>query len=103
MSDYLIAPLARNDLIALWKYYALEVGDLALADRMRDEIFAAISLLVKTPGMGHFRNDLASEPVRFWRVRNHLIIYRTKNEPLEIVRVLLGARDVKELIGSLPP
>ena len=48
--------------------------------------------------MGHLRTDLAQEPLRFWPVYSYLIIYRPDAEPLEIVRVLHGARDVAQLL-----
>ncbi len=48
--------------------------------------------------MGHLRQDLADEPLRFWAVYSYLIIYREDSDPLEIVRVLHGARDVKSLL-----
>ncbi len=48
--------------------------------------------------MGHFRGDLVANPLRFWRVRDYLIIYRSEKKPLEIVRVLHGKRDVQALL-----
>ena len=48
--------------------------------------------------MGHLREDLAREPLRFWPVYSYLIIYRPDSRSLEIVRVLHGARDVKNLL-----
>jgi hypothetical protein len=49
--------------------------------------------------MGHYRGDLVAEPLRFWRVREYLIIYRSEKRPLEIVRVLHAKRDVRALPG----
>jgi plasmid stabilization system protein ParE len=74
------------------------VENVDLADRIRDEIFAAFESLAKTPGKGHYRSDLSTEPLRFWRVREYLIIYRSEKKPLEIVRVLHGKRDVQALL-----
>jgi antitoxin ParD1/3/4/toxin ParE1/3/4 len=47
--------------------------------------------------MGHLREDLADEALRFWRVYSYMIIYRPDSQPLEIVRVLHGARDTSTL------
>jgi plasmid stabilization system protein ParE len=74
------------------------VDDVDLADRIRDELFAAYRDLAKTPDLGHYRSDLVSEPLRFWRVREYLIIYRSEKRPLEIVRVLHAKRDVQALL-----
>jgi toxin ParE1/3/4 len=100
MSDFLIAPAARVELEEIWDYYALELQNPDAADGIRDEIFAAFHKLAKMPGMGHIRRDLATEPLRFSSVRCYLIIYRNEKRPIEIVRVLHGARDVQAILGA---
>ena len=98
MADFVLAPAARGDLVEIWDYYAITIDNVDVADRIRDELFAAFGELAKTPGIGHYRTDLVSEPLRFWRVRDYLIIYRCERQPLEIVRVLHGKRDVQALL-----
>jgi len=98
MSQFLLAPVAKSDLIEIWNYYAAEVGDPDLADRIRDEIFDGIRVVARKPDLGHLRRDLANEPLRFWRVRSHLIIYRSEARPIQIVRILHGARDVQAVL-----
>ena len=100
MIKFLLAPAAKSDILEIWNYYAAEVGDTALADRMRDEIFAGIRMAARKPDIGHFRRDLADEPLRFWRVRKYLIIYRSEAKPIQVVRVLHGARDVQAVLGD---
>ena len=100
MSHYLLAPAAQSDLKEIWNYSAVELQNPDAADRIRDELFDAMRLLAQTPGMGHFRSDLAREPLRFWHVRDYLIIYRSERQPIEIVRVLHGARDVRAVLDS---
>jgi toxin ParE1/3/4 len=100
MSSFIIAPVARSDLGEIWDYYAVELENPDAADRIRDEIFEAFHKLVKTPGMGHFRSDLAKEPLRFWLVRRYLILYRSEKRPIEIVRVLHGSRDVQAILDG---
>ena len=102
MSQFILAPAAKGDLAMIWDYYAREVGDLGLADRMRDEIFDGIRAVARTPGIGHLRKDLSSEPLRFWRVRHYLVIYRAETMPLQVVPVLHAARDVQAILGGEP-
>lgn len=97
MSDFILAPVARADLHEIWDYYASELQNVEVADRIRDELFAGFENLAQTPGMGHYRSDLVAEPLRFWRVRDYLIIYRSEKRPIEIVRVLHGKRDVQAI------
>jgi len=59
--------------------------------------FAHFSQLAESPRIGHKREDLTSREVLFWRVHSYLIVYRDSN-PLRIVRVLHGKRDVKKLL-----
>ena len=100
MSAYVVAPAAQDDLLVIWHYYAEEVSDPDLADRMLREIVAGFHAIAKTPGIGHLRNDLSPEPLRFWAVRKYLIIYRSDTTPIEIARVLHGARDVQAVLGE---
>ena len=98
MSRFILAPAAKSDIAEIWHYYAAEIGDPELADRLRDEIFDGIRSVARSPGMGHLRGDLADEPLRFWKVRNFLIIYRAEAKPLQVVRVLHGARDIQAIL-----
>jgi plasmid stabilization system protein ParE len=102
VSDFVLAPVARDDLHEIWDYYAAEIQSVEVADRIRDELFHAFAELVRTPAMGHYRSDLSAESLRFWRVRDYLIIYRSEKRPLEIVRVLHGKRDVQTLLKDEP-
>ena len=96
MKSFLLSPQAFQDIDEIWEFIAPD--NLDAADRVRDEIFEAFEKLAEMPGMGHLREDLAKEPLRFWPVYSYLIIYRPDSRPLEIVRVLHGARDVKNLL-----
>jgi len=100
MSKFILASAARLDLIEIWNYYADEVGDPDLADRMRGEIFEGIRTVAGKPNPGHLRRDLASESLRFWRVRNYLIIYRRQAAPIQVVRILHAARNVRAVLGE---
>ncbi len=44
--------------------------------------------------MGHVREDLTRHPVLFWPVDAYLIIYRAEPNPIEIVAVCQGSRDI---------
>lgn len=92
MSHFRISPQAQTDLDDLWFYVAQDNVD--AADRLLDEVHAAFLKISEMPGMGHRRDDLVNEPLRFWKVHSYLIIYRPETSPLEIVRVISGYRDI---------
>jgi toxin ParE1/3/4 len=96
MSLYVLAPAARSDLIEISDFIGRENPE--AAKRVLADLRSAMRGLAETPGMGHLRNDLADEPLRFWSVFSYLIIYRPKTKPLQIIRVLHGARDVKAIL-----
>jgi plasmid stabilization system protein ParE len=96
MSGYLLSPLAAQDLDDLWEFIAR--NNLDAADRILEEIYAAVQRLVRMPLIGHFRDDLADRSHRFWPVRDFLIIYHPETSPLEIVRILRGSRDIPSLL-----
>ena len=62
------------------------------------ELRAGVRLVAKNPALGHVREDLTDEPVRFWLVFSYLIVYDPSRKPVEIARVLHGKRDVEELL-----
>lgn len=97
MSEFLLSPAARLDLLDIWEYIARD--SVEAADRVIEKIHSEIRELARQPGLGHFRRDLADEPLRFWRVYAYLIIYRPETRPLEVVRVLSAYRNVKALLA----
>jgi antitoxin ParD1/3/4/toxin ParE1/3/4 len=71
----------------------------AATDRVLTGLRDAMRRIAASPGIGHLRDDLADEPLRFYSVWSYLIVYRL-TEPVEIVRVVHGARDVaRELLS----
>jgi plasmid stabilization system protein ParE len=69
-------------------------GALAVTTELR----IAFRFLAATPGAGHRREDLTAEPVRFWPVFAYLIVYDASAQPLGIVRILHGYRDLELLL-----
>lgn len=51
-------------------------------------------MLADSPTIGHTREDLTDELVRFWTVDHYYIIYRPDTSPLEVIAVISGYRDV---------
>jgi plasmid stabilization system protein ParE len=96
MSRFVLTPAARADLTEIFDYIAQDSPD--AAHRVLEELRAAMKKLARMPDMGHFRRDLASEPLRFWPVYSYLIIYRPEARPIQVVRVLHGARDVRRIL-----
>ncbi len=93
MRCFCLAALAEDDIFEIWEFIAAH--DLPAADRVEGDIFAACQRLADRPDLGHPRRDLTDKPVCFFCVRGtYLIVYDPATEPLQVLRVLHGARDV---------
>lgn len=108
MADYLIAPAARLDLLDIWDYFAVEVGNPDLADRCAALAQLTFAKLARTPGLGRpwqtHRLNLAD--LRQWRVDGFpklTVFYRDRAGVVEIARVIHGARDLEAALSSQPP
>jgi antitoxin ParD1/3/4/toxin ParE1/3/4 len=67
-----------------------------------DALEGAMLKLAQNPGIGHWREELIDKRHRFFLVYSYLIVYRHETTPLQIIRVLHTARDVRSMLGLLP-
>jgi len=98
---YVLAPQAALDLVQIWRHIK-EQSSLELADRVESVIRDKIVFVAKTPGVGHLRKDLTNEPVKFFPVYSYLIVYRPETNPLQIIAILHGRRDVERILKRRP-
>lgn len=95
MKRFVLTEQADADINEMWEYIA--ENNIDTADKIRDELYTAMQKLADMPGMGHTRLDLADEHHRFWVTSPYVIVYRGDTEPLQIIRVLHGARNIEVL------
>ena len=104
MRRYRLTPEAENDILQIWSYIA--EANVQAADRVEAAIHKACILLATSPFHGHPRSDLTALPLRFWtlpRYRSYTIVYDPETKPLQIVRILNGARNTAVILrGGLP-
>jgi plasmid stabilization system protein ParE len=99
MSKFVLHPEAYADLKEIWEYIAAD--NLDAADRVLDEIYEAITSLLRFPNMGHSRPDLTSQPLRFEIVRDYVIAYAANEKPLTVIAILHGHRNPRVLAAIL--
>lgn len=85
---------AEEDLIEIWIYIAQDNPE--AADRVLDDIKQRFHVLADNPLMGRLRPDIAPE-LRYFTAGKYLILYRTVQDGVQIVRVIHGARDLSHL------
>lgn len=96
MRRFRLTPAAREDLYEIHDFIAQDSP--TAAARVRDKLREAMARLAELPQLGHLRQDLADEPLRFWQVYSYLIIYRPDTKPVQVIRVLRASRDVRSLL-----
>lgn len=73
------------------------------ADRVEAAIYEACAFLADGPLRGKLREDLTQLPLRFWTVQafpNYIIVYDPTKNPLQIIRILSGARDILAILAG---
>ncbi len=100
MKLFVLTPSAEQDVSDIWDYIAND--SIAAADRVLDALEARMVKLSKSPGVGHWREELVDKRHRFSLVYSYLIVYRDETNPIQIVRVLHAARDLQSILGLSP-
>jgi plasmid stabilization system protein ParE len=96
MGRYVLTAEARADLAEIADF--IRQDSPGAARRVVESLREAMAKLADLPEMGHVREDLAPTPLRFWPIYSYLVIYRPESRPLQVVRILHGARDVRRLL-----
>lgn len=99
-SLFKLTAVAEDDLDEILDYVLRRSGP-RRADHVVERLLEACRLLGSSPNIGHRRVDLTSANVRFWPVWSYLIVYRAEARPIEIVRVLHGARRLESLLSGI--
>jgi antitoxin ParD1/3/4 len=100
MASYRFTPEATRDLLDIWDFIAQD--NIQAAEQVEAAVFRACEFLVDSPLAGRIRKDLTLLPLRFWPVQpytNYLIVYDQAQKPLQIIRILHGARDIPSLLA----
>ena len=97
MSRYIFGRCVEGDLREIRDHIARDSPD--SARRMMVRFVNAFRLLAKRPELGHPREDLLSDAIRFWPVGAYLIVYLAEKTPIEILAVVHGARDVPAVVN----
>ena len=96
MNSYILSPRAGQDLDDICEFIARDSPQ--AASRVLSAIEKAIQSIAQSPGVGHFREELADRQFRFFLVYSYLIVYRPETKPLQVVRILHGARDIQSIL-----
>lgn len=96
MARYSLTGPAKADVREIVAY--VRQRNTRAATRVRSELQATMRQLADFPGMGHTRPEVGDDTLRFWAVYSYLIVYWHPTKPLQVIRVLHGARDVENAL-----
>jgi plasmid stabilization system protein ParE len=89
---FVLTPDARRDLKEIFLDIAEDSAD--TAERLRCEFRAGLQLLGRSPGIGHFHDELLSRKYRFWNFYSYVVAYVWESAPIQVIAVVHGARDL---------
>jgi antitoxin ParD1/3/4 len=87
---------AQNDLFEIWQRVAED--SLELANRIEGEFYSLFSSLSRMPGQGHTRKELTARPVLFFPLYSFLVVYQPDVNPIRVMAVLRGKRNVRQIL-----
>lgn len=90
---------ARRDLLELIEFLAER--DPSVAEQTLVAMESSIRRLEQYPELGHRRSDLAADSeLRFFPVRGYMIVYRSRDSELDVLRILHGRRNARAELGE---
>lgn len=90
--SFVLTPAASRDIDGILEY-VLEHSGPNRAMHVHGKLYEALLKIGDQPKfLGHKRDDLADESLRVFKVFSYLIIFRPDTKPVQIIRVIHGAR-----------
>jgi plasmid stabilization system protein ParE len=95
---FLLTPQAKTDLREMLSDIAEDSPD--AAERPRSETHDAFLRLGKSPGIGHYHEELLDRRYRFWNFYSYVVCCVWEKTPIQIIAVVHGARDLAWFFAS---
>lgn len=97
MSNYILSPLAIQDLEDIYDYLASK--NLDAAENFVDNVEQKCQTLAQFPNMGKGYENLLPQ-LRGVPLSNYVIFYRQLQNGIEVVRILSGYRDFENIFSG---
>lgn len=96
MSRYLLTQTAEEELKEILLFIAERDG-MERAEHVLEHFVEAFETLASSPGIGHCKHHLTGDALRWWPVFRFLVLYDPEADPVIVLRVVHGARDLARL------
>lgn len=70
------------------------------AERLRSGFYQGLRRLGRSPGIGHFHEELLDRRYRFWNFYPYVICYVWQEKPIQIIAVVHGARHLAAFLAT---
>ena len=89
---FVLTPEAKRDLKEI--FLDISEDSLDTAERLRSEFYERLQNLGRSPGIGHYHEELLSRQYRFWNFYSYVVVYVWEARPVQVIAVVHGARDL---------
>ena len=89
---FVLTPEARNDIKEILLDIAEDSPD--TAERLRSEFYEGLQRLGRSPGIGHYHDELLSRKYRFWNFYSYVVAYVWETKLVQVISVVHGARNL---------
>jgi antitoxin ParD1/3/4/toxin ParE1/3/4 len=90
--SFFLTPEAKNDLREILLDIAEDNPD--AAERVRSEFYEGLNRLGQSAGIGHYHEELLDKRFRFWNFYSYVVCYVWESNPIQIIAIVHGARDL---------
>lgn len=97
-TKYVVTDSAKADIRQIIAYVRERSPQAAKTVRLK--LYSEFRRLGDFPHLGHSREDVTGQPLRFWSVYSYLIVYRPDRNPIQILHVLHGAQDLPRFFNQ---
>lgn len=94
---FVLTPTAKSDLRDILYDLAEDSPDAALV--LREKLYEGFSTLGRSPGIGHYHDELLSRKYRFWNLYPYVVVYAWEANPIQVVSVIHGVRDLATILA----
>ena len=89
---FLLTPTAKGDLRDI--LLDLSEDSTNAAHSLRERFYEGFLTLGRSPGIGHYHDELLGRNYRFWNLYPYVIVYAWETKPIRVISVVHGARDL---------
>ena len=99
--SFVLTPQARDDLQEILLVVAAHSP--GVAERLRLEFHRGPQHLGRSPGIGHYREELLDRRYRFWTFYSYVVVYAWKYKPIRVIAVIHSRRDLDAFFRADDP